>query len=335
MIDMHAHWRPAGLLQSLRQRSNIPQIVHNDQGVEVFRTRFGDESLADAFDNAKDYLARMDAHDVSVSVLSLLSSFCWIQGEAVEQSSALCRTYNESMSQLCLENPGRFACFATVPMRDLKVGAKELDAALKLPGMVGVQVPGNAFMSLTSAEAMRPILEVLNRHKAILFVHYGPMPGDPFPRIPKGSDNFRRRNGTLDMQASLSSIMVTFCMTELLQDYPDVSVQVHNLGGNIPFEIERMDHRCLIDSPEEELPSERFRKSHVLLDCNSFGAHAIEAAVRLYGVERILCGTDGSTFGYEWTTNAVKKSQISDAEKTQILDGNARRLLASITPLIH
>jgi predicted TIM-barrel fold metal-dependent hydrolase len=239
------------------------------------------------------------------------------------------------MSQLCLEHPGRFACFATVPMRDLKVGAKELDAALKLPGMVGVQVPGNAFMSLTSAEAMRPILEVLNRHKAILFVHYGPMPGDPFPRIPKGSDNFRRRNGTLDMQASLSSIMVTFCMTEFLQDYPDVSVQVHNLGGNIPFEIERMDHRCLIDSPEEELPSERFRKSHVLLDCNSFGAHAIEAAVRLYGVERILCGTDGSTFGYEWTTNAVKKSQISDAEKTQILDGNARRLLASITPLIH
>jgi predicted TIM-barrel fold metal-dependent hydrolase len=187
MIDMHAHWRPAGLLQSLRQRSSIPQIVHNDQGVEVFRTRFGDESLADAFDNAKDYLARMDAHDVSVSVLSLLSSFCWIQGEAVEQSSALCRTYNESMSQLCLEHPGRFACFATVPMRDLKVGAKELEAALKLPGMVGVQVPGNAFMSLASAEAMRPILEVLNRHKAILFVHYGPMPGDPFPRIAKGS----------------------------------------------------------------------------------------------------------------------------------------------------
>jgi predicted TIM-barrel fold metal-dependent hydrolase len=323
------------LLQSLRERSSIPQIVRNEQGVEVFRTRFGDESLADAFDNAKDYLERMDAHDVSVSVLSLLSSFCWIQGEEVAQSTRLCRTYNESMSQLCLEHPGRFACFATVPMRDLTVGAKELEAALKLPGMVGVQVPGNAFMSLASAEAMRPILEVLNRHKAILFVHYGPMPGDPFPRIPKGSDNFRRRNGTLDMQASLSSIMVTFCMTEFLRDYPDVSVQVHNLGGNIPFEIERMDHRCLIDSPEEELPSERFRKSHVLLDCNSFGAHAIEAAVRLYGVERILCGTDGSSFGYEWTANAVQKAQISQAEKTQILDGNARRLLAAITPLIH
>ena len=62
---------------------------------------------------------------------------------------------------------------------------------------------------------------------------------------------------------------------------------------------------------------------------------AIEAAVRLYGVERILCGTDGSSFGYEWTANAVQKAQIGQSEKTQILDGNARRLLAAITPLIH
>ena len=67
MIDMHAHWRPAGLLQSLRERGSIPQIVRNEQGVEVFRTRFGDESLADAFDNAKDYLARMDAHVDAIS----------------------------------------------------------------------------------------------------------------------------------------------------------------------------------------------------------------------------------------------------------------------------
>jgi hypothetical protein len=46
---------------------------------------------------------------------------------------------------------------------------------------------------------------------------------------------------------------------------------VHNLGGNIPYEIERMDHRCLLDTPEEKLPSSRFRRSKVYVDCNSFG----------------------------------------------------------------
>ena len=74
--------------------------------------------------------------------------------------------------------------------------------------------------------------------------------------------------------------------------YPDATVMVHNLGGNNPYEVERMDHRCLLDTPDEELPSARFRRAAaVYVDCNSFGPRAIEAAVRLYGAERIVCGT--------------------------------------------
>src|SRR5205814_2135167 len=131
-----------------------------------------------------------------------------------------------------------------------------------------------------------------------------PRPGDAFPKVAGDTDNARRRNGTLDMQASLSSAMVTLCLTDYLADYPDATVCVHNLGGNIPYEVERMDHRCLLDTPNEELPSSRFRKAKVYVDCNSFGPRAIEAAVRLYGAERIVCGTDGTEFGCDWTRKA-------------------------------
>src|SRR6266540_864370 len=149
-----------------------------------------------------------------------------------------------------------------------------------------------------------PLMEVANRHHAVLFIHHGPRPGDAFPKVAGDTDNARRRNGTLDMQASLSSVMVTLSLTDYLADYPDAMIHVHNLGGNIPFEIERMDHRCLLDTPAEELPSSRFRRSAVYVDCNSFGARAIEAAVSLYGADRIVCGTDGTEFGCEWTTKA-------------------------------
>jgi len=37
-----------------------------------------------------------------------------------------------------------------------------------------------------------------------------------------------------------------------------------------------MDHRSLLDTPTEELPSSRFRKAKVYVDCNSFGPRAIE-----------------------------------------------------------
>ena len=127
-----------------------------------------------------------------------------------------------------------------------------------------------------------------NRHRAVFLIHHGPKPGDAFPKVGGETDNARRRNGTLDMQATLSSVMVTLCLTDFLAAHPDVTVVVHNLGGNIPFEIERMDHRSLLDTPQEELPSSRFRKAKVFVDCNSFGARAIEMAVELYGADRIV-----------------------------------------------
>src|SRR5215216_7397379 len=84
-------------------------------------------------------------------------------------------------------------------------------------------------------------------------------------------------------EESLSSAMLTLCLTDYLAPYRDVTIYLHNLGGNIPYEVERMDHRCLLDTPQEELSSERFRRANVKVDCNSFGPRAIEAGVRLYG----------------------------------------------------
>src|SRR5208282_1496940 len=213
---------------------------------------------------------------------------------------------------------------------DISAAAAELERALRLPGMIGAQVPGNFFLTRSDAEAMRPLLEVANRHRAVLFIHHGPRPGDAFPKVAGETDNARRRNGTLDMQASLSSVMVTLSLTDFLAPYPDVMIQVHNLGGNIPYEVERMDHRCLLDTPEEELPSSRFRRAKVYVDCNSFGPRSIEAAVRLYGADRIVCGTDGTEFGVDWTHKALAEAQIGEEAREQILHRNAAAMLARV-----
>jgi hypothetical protein len=88
-----------------------------------------------------------------------------------------------------------------------------------------------------------------------------------------------------------------------------------------------MDHRSLLDTPGEELPSARFRQAKVYVDCNSFGPRAIEAGVRLYGAERIMCGTDGTEFGCNWTRQALAEAQIGEAARAQILYGNAAAML--------
>jgi len=237
---------------------------------------------------------------------------------------------NDALSGLCQKYQGRFKVFAALPLVDMSAAAAEFERALALPGVVGAQVPGNGFLTKKDAENMRPLLEVANRRRAIVFIHHGPRPGDAFPKVAGDTDNARRRNGTLDMQASLSSAMVTLCLTDYLAPYPDATLYLHNLGGNIPYEVERMDHRCLLDTPKEELPSARFRRAKVHVDCNSFGPRAIEAAVRLYGAERIVCGTDGTEFGCEWTSKALAEAQISEDAREKILHRNASAMLARV-----
>ena len=336
MIDMHAHWRPAEFTDALRARTTEPRIVRNQDGVEVLKARMGEEPLAKAFDEVDFHLARMDRQGVSTSVLSLLGSFCWIESQPLDVSVPLCRRVNDGVSRICQEHDGRFAAYAALPLVDMSAAAAELERALGLPGIVGAQVPGNGFLTRKDAEAMRPLLEVANRHRAVVFIHHGPRPGDAFPKVAGDTDNARRRNGTLDMQASLSSVMVTLCLTDYLAPYPDAMIYVHNLGGNIPYEVERMDHRCLLDTPKEELPSARFRRAKVYVDCNSFGPRAIEAAVRLYGADRIVCGTDGTEFGCDWTSKALAEAQIGEEAREKILHRNAAAMLsplATIAPL--
>ena len=335
MIDMHAHWRPAELTDALRERTREPRIVRNQDDVEVLKTRMGEEPLSHAFDDVNTYLARMDRQGVSMSVLSLLGTACWIESQPLEVSLPLCRLVNDSLSRICQQHAGRFTAHAALPLVDISAAAAELDRALGLPGMVGAQLPANGFLTGKAAEKMRPLLEVANRHRAFLFIHHGPLPGDAFPKIPGDTDNARRRNGTLDMQASLSSAMLTLCLTDFLAPYPEATIYLHNLGGNIPFEVERMDHRCLLDTPQEELPSARFRRSKVYVDCNSFGPRAIEAGVRLYGAERIVCGTDGTEFGVNWTLKAIADAEIGEEARENILHRNAGAMLArfaTVTP---
>ena len=332
-IDMHSHWRPSELVDALRARTKDPRILRNAQGVEVLKGRFGEQPLDQAFDDVEQRLEEMERGGISTAVLSLLGGFQWIERLPVEESSPLVRLVNDSISALCRRHEGRFAAYASLPQADVTAAAAELERAIALPGIIGALLPGNAFQTYADATKMRPILEVANRHGAMLFIHHGPRPGDAFPRVANDTDNARRRNGTLDMQANLSSAMVTLCLTDILSAYPNAYVHVHNLGGNIPYEIERMDHRSMLDTPDEELPSVRFARSPVYVDCNSFGPRAIEAGVRLYGADRILFGTDGTPFGYEWSGKALEDADIGDDAREKILHRNAAGLMAHRVPL--
>ncbi len=332
-IDMHSHWRPPALIDALRARTTPPLIETDENGEEVLKSPRGVVPVSESFDDLDQRLVEMDKHGISTAVISLFGPFQWIERGPVEESLPLVQLYNDSTSEMCRAHPGRFAAYASLPLADMNAAATEFRRAMDLPGIIGAILPGNAFMTYEDAKAYTPLLEVANEKRAIVFIHWNPRPGDAWPRIPRTMDNAILRLGTLDMQASLSAVMMTLCFTDILEPYPNAFFHVHNLGGNIPFEIERLDHRHYLDTPNEALPSSQLRKPNLYVDCNSFGARSIDAGVAVYGADRIVFGTDGTDFGSDWSLKAVAETHLGDAERDMILHGNAARMMGHLTEL--
>jgi hypothetical protein len=52
--------------------------------------------------------------------------------------------------------------------------------------------------------------------------------------------------------------------------------------------------------------------------------------VSLYGAERIVCGTDGSEFGVDWTRKALADARIGEEERELILHRNAAAMIERV-----
>ncbi len=328
-IDLHFHWGPKGFADVLRQRTSKPMIRRGDDGAEYFDSNFSSNKLPPDFDDVKARLADMDKNGVQRAALSI-SPVTGIEALPLQDSLPLARAYNDAASATCAAYPDRFYAFAILPVGNMSATVTEFERAMDLPGVIGAVLPGDGFLSKKRAERFAPLFEAANRRNAIFLVHYGKLPDDPdSPKI-DASDNARDRYGTLDMQSRLSSNMLTFCMTDFLKPYPNVTVMSHNLGGNIPFEIDRMDHRTLCDRPGAELPSKLIKAASIMVDCNSLSGRAIELAVQVYGADKIVFGSDGTDFGMDWTQKAIAEARITDAEKRAILEDNAKRILSRV-----
>jgi predicted TIM-barrel fold metal-dependent hydrolase len=328
-VDMHSHIVPEGLANALRARTKPPMIIRGDDGKEYMNSLLNSRApLPEGFDSVEKRLAEMDKNGVTHAVLS--NALQDIASLPLEDSVPLCRAYNDAISAACAKYPDRLNAFAAIPIGSIDAAVAEFERAMSLPGIVGCIIPGDAFLTAKRAEKIAPLLQSADKHRAVILAHYGRLPNDAEAPQPDLSDNRRLRIGTLDMQARISSSMLTFCLTDFLERYPNLTMMTHNLGGNIPFEVERMDHRTLVDDPKNELPSKRIRAARLLVDCNSLGARSIERAVEVYGADKIVFGSDGTNFGMDWTQKAIDEARISDAEKDLIRGGNAARSIARV-----
>jgi aminocarboxymuconate-semialdehyde decarboxylase len=155
-------------------------------------------------------------------------------------------------------------------------------------------------------------------------IHPGLAPGEdppaPFP------DHSVYRTSGLELQASISQMGITLVFSDLLDSHPNVAAQLVNLGGTLPFILERLEAIGHARSPGRPFPRERLRLLHY--DCASLGPRALRLAVHAFGADRIMLGTDYPILQPNAVRGTLAKAEIDPAERELVLHGTASSLIS-------
>jgi predicted TIM-barrel fold metal-dependent hydrolase len=311
-LDCHAHWIPQPVARLLRERRRTPHIA----GDTLF-TWQGHRPAQPLLD-ARERLALMDRHGVALQVLSLAPLFgidCLPPGE----STPLLRAFNDATADLCRAHKQRFAGLAALPVADPALAVGEFERALAL-GLHGATLPADAFATLAEAERWHPLFRAAERAGGHLFVHPGPLVPQPQHDVRAAGDDAWQRRIVLETQSRLSECVMTLACSGVLDAYPHVTVQIANLGGTIPFLLERME---TVAEQRAEILRTRLRRCYV--DTASFGSRAMELALHAFGADRVVLGTDCPIFSTERMLQAV--AALPGDARSAILEANPRRLV--------
>ncbi len=193
--------------------------------------------------SADKALALMDAARIAKAVLSVSTPGVHLgQGpEADRVAREKAREVNEFAAQVAIDHPGRFGFFATLTLPDVEGAIAEADYALDHLKAQGVVLLANVGGQYLGDAAWAPLMDHLNRRKAVIFVHPSILPAQEVPGIPAFAADF-----LLDTTRAAINLVKGGTM----QRCPDLKIILSHGGGFVPYAAERIARICAPDSTQ-------------------------------------------------------------------------------------
>ncbi|MGD1095495.1 MAG: amidohydrolase family protein [Bryobacteraceae bacterium] len=350
MVDWHGHWIGPTVVELMSKRKTAPLYVINEKR-EIFAVARGSSMPAanarpqeSSWFDIDQRLRALDEAGVQRQVLSW-GGATYDGALSPDEARPMWMAQNDDIAAVVKKHPARFSGLATLPTADVTWAAEELERAHRDLGLIGATLPLDAFVSLEGAKALVPVFAVAQKYHSHIFVHRNPaaanIPGElpeagttnPYFGLPAAGRGGAAGDATVARTTLMTSThlatgVITLALTDFLDAYPDVSVQIAMMGGSIAFVAGQ------IEFAEEAAgrPSSTRKLRRVYLDTGQFGRvpRNIAFAAQIVGADRILFGSDyGPSASIVPYVEAVKSATLTPAEKEAILSGNARTLLAA------
>ncbi len=309
-IDMHAHFYGGGLVETLRARTKRPYLREREDGVTVMVAMNGEFPFTEHYYDPKVGLAGMRDQGLTHRLITFPGAL-GVDLLPVSEIATAISAYNDHLAQLGKDTDGALIGLAGVPLDDLDLACAEVQRIRRDLGLPGIILPSNYFNSLAEAETLRPLLDAANEYGCHIMLHPGLKVGQEPP--PRPADLMQYRLSAVELQSSASQVALTVILSDMLEAYPNITFQIVNLGGTLPFIFERIESIARHRNPDDPFPTERLRR--LWYDCASLGPRALEAAVKVLGADRIMLGSDYPIFKDDPYTHAVVPADLTPQEK--------------------
>mgnify|MGYP001226544773 CR=1 FL=1 len=229
----------------------------------------------------------MAASGVERQVLSAMPELLsyWLEPD---DGVAMCRFLNETIAGMVATDPGRFTGLGAVPLQDVDLAIRELEHAVRVLGLAGVEIGTNVDGVPIGAERFQPFFRACVELGAAVFVH---------ALRPAGMDRLVGPpvfEQTIAFPGEVGLAAASMITGGSLFANPGLRIAFSHGGGSLQILIARMQHAWEaipgVRDALREAPRDSARRMY--FDDLLYDKVAIEALVHLVGPSQVMVGTD-------------------------------------------
>jgi predicted TIM-barrel fold metal-dependent hydrolase len=233
----------------------------------------------------------------------------------------LARDINEAGAKMVSDRPTRFRLLATLPYASVQDSLEEIAYTYDTLKADGISLMTSYDGKYLGDPAYWPILEELNRRKAVVYTH------PTTPACCGGLQPFVSINA-IEGPVDTSRTMVSLMFQGGAAKYPDIKWIFSHSGGVSPFLISRFQREDTERDRKAVLPNGFMHELRKFYYDTAQGHHegALKALLTVIPVSQVLYGTDYPFWDGRKVTTDLVKGGVSGADLLAIDRDNALRL---------
>ncbi|HEY1721817.1 MAG TPA: amidohydrolase family protein [Magnetospirillaceae bacterium] len=271
-------------------------------------------------------IAHMDQTSIDVQVLSLTAP--GVQVFDAVTATALAAQSNDRLSEAVRANPKRLAGLAAVAPNYPKGAAQEIERGVNALGLKGVIINSHTMGEYLDDQKYWPIFEAAESLDAPIYLH----PREPAPSMVGPYLDYGLYFAGWGFAAETGLHVMRLIMSGVFDRFPKLMIVLGHMGEGLPFWLQRLDNRYLLQVkigavPKMRLlPSEYFLTNFVISTSGVMSMPALRLSLDVLGVDRIMFAADHPYESVEEGVAFLDGAAITEDERAKIYWRNAERV---------